>query len=106
MIIFIKLVIIMVTLFLNITLLMWKQFIVFEFHMILLLLWMRRNVLMWRVIKILCLWIMKRILYVIAILMNPFMMLLKIIMREEHMIHDAPVMSQFFTFMRASLKSS
>ena len=35
MIIFIKLVMIMITLFLNITLLMWKQFIVFEFLMIL-----------------------------------------------------------------------
>ena len=34
-IISIKLVMIMVTLFLNITLLMWKQFIVFKFHMIL-----------------------------------------------------------------------
>ena len=34
MIIIIKLVIIMNTLFLNITLLMWKQFIVFESHMI------------------------------------------------------------------------
>src|SRR3989337_2314109 len=106
MIIFIKLVIIMITLFLNITLLMWKQFILFEFHMILPLLLMRRNLLMWRVIKILCLWIMKRMLYVIAILMNPFMMLLKITMKEEHMIHDASVMFQFFAFMRASLKSS
>ena len=48
-IIFIKLVMIMITLFLNITHLMWKQFIVFESLMILALL------LMWRVIKILCL---------------------------------------------------
>jgi hypothetical protein len=38
-------------------------------------------------------------LYVIAILMNPFMMLLKIIMREELMTHDAPTMFQFFTSM-------
>ena len=41
----------------------------------------------------------ERILYVIAILMNPFMMLLKIIMREELMIHDAIIMFQIFTFM-------
>ena len=42
---------IMITLFLNITLLMWKQFIVFEFLMILPLFRMRRILLMWRVIK-------------------------------------------------------
>ena len=55
MIIFIKLVMIMITLFLNITLLMWKQFIVFEFLMILPLFRMRRILLMWRVVKFLCL---------------------------------------------------
>ena len=41
--------------FLNITLLMWKQFIVFESLMILPLLRMRIILLMWRVIKFLCL---------------------------------------------------
>ena len=41
--------------FLNITLLMWKQFIVFESLMILPLFRMRRILLMWRVIKFLCL---------------------------------------------------
>ena len=53
MIIFIKLVMIMITLFLNITLLMWKQFIVFRFLMILPLFRMRRNLLMWRVVNFL-----------------------------------------------------
>ena len=91
---------------LKITLLMWKQFIVFEFPMILPLLWMRIELLIWRVIKILCLWIMKGMLCEIVILMNPFMMLLKIIMREELVIHHALFMFQFFTFMRASLQSS
>ena len=51
----IKLVMIMITLFLNITLLMWKQFIVFESLMILPLFRKRRILLMWRVIKFLCL---------------------------------------------------
>ena len=40
------------------------------------------NLLMWRVIKILCLWLMKRMPYVIVILLNSFKMLLKIIMRK------------------------
>ena len=44
-----KIVMIMITLFLNITLLMWKQFIVFNFLMIPSLFRMRRNLLMWRV---------------------------------------------------------
>ena len=54
-IIFIKLFMIMVTHFLNITLLMWKQFIVFESLMVLPLSRMRRILLMWRVINFLCL---------------------------------------------------
>jgi len=54
MIIFIKLVMIMITLFLNITLLMWKQFIVFKSLMILPLFRMRRILLMWRVVNFLC----------------------------------------------------
>ena len=41
--------------FLNITPLMWKQFIVFEFLMILPLFRLRRILLMWRVVKFLCL---------------------------------------------------
>ena len=45
--------------FLNITLLMWKQFIVFESLMILPLFRIRRILLMWRVVKFLCLCIMK-----------------------------------------------
>ena len=52
MIIFIKLGMIMITLFLNVTLLMWKQFIVFKSLMILPLFRMRRILLMWRVVKI------------------------------------------------------
>ena len=51
---FIKLVMIMSTLSLNITLLMWKQFIVFEFLMILPLFRMRRILLMWRVVNLIC----------------------------------------------------
>ena len=54
MITFIKLVMIMITIFLNITHLMWKQFIVFKSLMILPLFRMRRILLMWRVIKFLC----------------------------------------------------
>ena len=49
--------------------------------------------------KILCLWIMKGMLRVMVILMNPFMLLLKIITREEIMIHDALVMFQVFISM-------
>ena len=41
-----------------------------------------KNLLVWRVVKFLCLCIMKILLYVIVILLNSFMMLLKIIMRE------------------------
>ena len=48
------LVTIMITLFLNITLLMWKQFIVFKSLMILPLFRMRRVLLMWRVVNFLC----------------------------------------------------
>ena len=40
--------------FMNITLLMWKQFIVFESLMILSLFRMRRILLMWRVVNFLC----------------------------------------------------
>ena len=53
MIIFIKLVMIMITLFLNITLLMWKQFLVFKSLMILPLFRTRRILLMWRVVNFL-----------------------------------------------------
>src|SRR3989337_794752 len=97
MIIFIKLVMIMITLFLNITVLMWKQFIVFKFLMILPPFRMRRVLLMWRVVKFLCLWIMKVMLYVIAIFFNSFMMLLKIIMREEYMPVGIAIISSFLS---------
>jgi hypothetical protein len=53
--------------------------------------------LMWRVVKILCLWIMKRMLYVMDILFNSFMMLLKIIMREEHMLVGFSIISSFLS---------
>ena len=46
------------------------------------LLFMRINLLMWRVIKFLCLCTIKRMPYVIVILLNSFKMLLKIIMRK------------------------
>ena len=61
------------------------------------LLFMRINFLMWRVRKFLCLCIMKRMLYVIAILLNSFMMLLKIIMREEHMLFCIATISSFLS---------
>ena len=50
-----NLVMIMITLFLNITLLMWKQFLVFKSLMILPPFRMRRILLMWRVVNFLCL---------------------------------------------------
>ena len=50
------------------------------------LLLMRRNLLMWRLISFLCFCVMKRMLYVMVIFLNFFMMLLKIIMREELML--------------------
>ena len=59
------------------------------------LLFMRINLLTWRVKKILCLCIMKRMLYVIVILLNLFMMLLKIIMREEHMLLHIAIIQLF-----------
>ena len=88
---------IMITFFLNITLSMWEQFIVFESLMILPLFRMRRILLMWRVIKILCLWLMNRMLYVIVILLNSFLMLLKIIMREEYMLVGIAIISSFLS---------
>ena len=48
----------------------------------------------------------ERMLYVMVIWMNLFMMLLKIIMREELMMHDVLFIFQFLTFMWASVKSS
>ena len=53
-IIFTNLVMIMITLFLNVTLLMWKQFLVFKSLMILSLFRMRRILLMCRVVNFLC----------------------------------------------------
>ena len=44
-----------------------------------------------------CLWIMKRILYVMVIFLNSFMMLLKIIMREEHMLLHIAIISSFLS---------
>ena len=61
------------------------------------LLFMRRNLLMWRVIKILCLCIMKIVLYVMVILLNSFVMLLKIIMREEYMLVGIAIISSFLS---------
>ena len=59
------------------------------------LLFMRINLLMWRVVKFLCLCIMKIMLYGMVILLNSFMMLLKIIMREELMLVGITIMSSF-----------
>ena len=55
------------------------------------------NLIMSRVIKFLCLWIMKRMLYVIVILLNSFMMLLKIIMREELVLLHISIISSFIS---------
>ena len=59
------------------------------------LLFMRRNFLLWRVVNFLCLQIMKIMLYVLVILLNSFMMLLKILMREEHMLVGIAIISSF-----------
>ena len=61
------------------------------------LLFMRINLLMWRVVKFLCFCVMKRMLYVMVILLNFFMMLLKIIMREELMLIGIAIMSSFLS---------
>ena len=61
------------------------------------LLFMRINLLMWIVIKILCLCIMKIVLYVIVIFLNSFMILLKIIMREEYMLVGVAIISSFLS---------
>ena len=47
--------------------------------------------------KFLCLCIMKRMLYVMFILLNSFMMLLKIIMREELMLLHIAIISSFLS---------
>ena len=47
--------------------------------------------------KFLCLCIMKRMLYVMFILLNSFMMLLKIIMREEYMLVGVAIISSFLS---------
>jgi len=61
------------------------------------LLLMRINLLMWRVISFLCFCVMKRMLYVMVILLNFFMMLLKIIMREELMLVGIAIISSFLS---------
>ena len=53
-----------------------------------------------RVTKLLCLCVMKRMLYVMVILLNFFMMLPKIIMREEHMILHISIISSFLSMCR------
>ena len=83
--------------FRNITLLMWKQFIVFKFLMVLPLFRTRRISLMWRVIKFICLGIMKRMLYVMVIFLNSFMILLKIIMKKEYMLVGIAIISRFLS---------
>ena len=61
------------------------------------LLFMRRNLLMWRVIIFVCFWIMKVMPYVIDILLNSFMMPLKIIMREEYMLVGIAIITSFLS---------
>ena len=72
-------------------------------HMIVILLillprlFMRRILLMWKVVKFICLCIMKIMLYVMVILLNSSMILLKIIMREEHMLVGIAIISSFLS---------
>ena len=47
--------------------------------------------------KNICMWIMKRMLYVIVILLNLFMMPLKIIMREGHVLIDILIIPSFLS---------
>jgi hypothetical protein len=61
------------------------------------LLFMRRSLLMWRVVKFICLCIMKIMIYVMVILSNSFIILLKIIMREEHMLVGIAIISSFLS---------
>jgi hypothetical protein len=46
----------------------------------------RMTMFMWRVLILLCMWLMIRMFYVIVILLILFMMLLKVIMREGNMV--------------------
>ena len=61
------------------------------------LLFMRINLLMWRVISFLCFCVIEGMLYVMVILLNFFMMLLKIIIREEHMHLHIAIISSFLS---------
>ena len=61
------------------------------------LLLMRRNFLMWRVISFLYFCVMKMMLYVMDIFLNFFMMLMKIIMREELMLVGIAIISSFLS---------
>ena len=47
--------------------------------------------------KKLCMWIMKRMLYLIVILLNSFMVLLKIILGDEHMLVGIAIISSFLS---------
>ena len=58
---------------------------------------MRRILLVWRVVNFLCKYIMKRMLYVLVILLNSFMILQKIIMREEYMLVGVAIISSFLS---------
>ena len=64
------------------------------------LLFMRRILLMWRVVNFLCLWIVKRMLCAMVILLNSFMTLLKIIMREEYMLVGIAIISSFLSVLK------
>ena len=61
------------------------------------LLFMKRSLLMWRVVKFICLCIMKIMLYVIVILLNSLMKLLKIIIRYEYMLVGIAIISSFLS---------
>ena len=50
-----------------------------------------------RVISFLCFCVMKRMLYVMVILLNFFMILLKIVMREELMLVGNAIISSFLS---------
>ena len=86
----------MITMKLFIMILIFTLMIVILLSLLPLLL-VRRNLLMWRVVKFLCLCIMRIMLYVIVIFLNSFMILLKIIMREEHMLLHIAIISSFLS---------
>src|SRR3989337_4612242 len=59
--------------------------------------------LFWRSVNFACMWIMKRIFYVIVILLNLIMILHVIIMREENMVRNFHVTKLPLVMLRLSM---